>query len=51
MISDKILKKLWILWGKPDFDLFAKRLNSKLPKYVSWKPDSGFVSIDAFSIS
>ena len=50
-ISDKIFKKLWILWGKPDFDLFVTRLNSKLPKYVSWKPDPGFVSIDAFSIS
>ena len=30
---------------------FATRLSSKLPKYVSWKPDPGSVSIDAFSIS
>ena len=34
MISDKIFKNLCNLWGKPDIDLFATRLNSKLPKYV-----------------
>ena len=51
MILGKILNKLCILWGKPDTDLFATRLNSKLPKYVSWKPDPGSVSIDDFSIS
>ena len=51
MISDKIFKKLCILWGKPDIDLFATRLKSKLPKYVSWKPDPGSVLLDAFSIS
>ena len=51
MILGKILNKLCILWGKPDIDLFATRLNSKLPKYVSWKPDPGSVSIDDFSIS
>ena len=29
------------LWGKPDVDLFASRLNAQLPCYVSWKPDPG----------
>ena len=32
-------------------DLIATRLNSKLQKHVSWKPDPGSLSIDAFSIS
>ena len=51
MISDKIFKKLCNLWCKPDIDLFATRLNSKLPKYVSRKPNPRSASIDAFSIS
>ena len=51
MISDKTFKKLSHLWGKPEVDLFTKRLSSNLTKYISWKPDPGIVSIDAFSIS
>ena len=51
MISDKTFKKLCHWWGKPAVDLFTKRLSSNLTKYVSWKPDPGIFSIDAFSIS
>ena len=36
---------------KPDIDLFASRFNNKLPKYVSWKPDSCATAVDAFSLS
>ena len=32
-------------------DLFASRLNNKLPKYASWKPDPKAEFIDAFSRS
>jgi len=39
------------LWGKPDVDLFATRLNAQLPCYVAWKPDPGAVAIDAFTIN
>ena len=27
------------MWGPFDIDLFASRLNFKIPTYVSWKPD------------
>lgn len=32
-------------------DLFASRLNNKLPKYVSGKPDPNAFAIDAFSLT
>ena len=34
-----------------NIDLFATRLNHKLPKYCSWKPDPGCSYIDAFSVN
>ena len=46
-----IFDKLVGVWGKPDIDLFATRLNAKLPCYVSWKADPGAMAIDAFTIS
>lgn len=39
------------LFGMPDIDLFASRLNHKVDTYVSWKPDPGSHGIDAFSHS
>ena len=38
------------LWGKPEIDLFASRLNAQLPYYSSWKPDPGASFKDAFTI-
>ena len=35
---------------KPDLDCFASRLNTQLPKYISYKPDSYAYLIDAFSV-
>ena len=32
-------------------DLFASRLNTKLPTFVSWHPEPGAMAVDAFSIS
>ncbi|XP_074624357.1 uncharacterized protein LOC141882292 [Acropora palmata] len=34
-------------WGKCDIDLFASRLNFKVPQYVSWRPDPGAQFINA----
>ena len=34
-----------------NIDLFATRLNHKLPTYCSWKPDPGCSCIDAFSVN
>ena len=36
---------------QPTVDLFASRLNAKLPKYVAWTPDPDAWKIDAFSFS
>ena len=33
-----------------DVDLFASRLNFKLPQYVSFRPDPSAMAIDAFSL-
>ena len=38
-------------FGKPNIDLFASRLNHKLYKYVSYRPDPSAFAVDAFSIS
>ena len=36
-------------FGMPEIDLFANRLNHKLPRYYSWKPDPGTEAVDALS--
>ena len=51
MISDEIFNKLCLQWGTPNIDLFASRINYRVPIYVSWKPDPGSIAIDAFSLS
>ena len=43
---DSITRK----FGLPEIDLFASRLNNKLDRYVSWKPDPGSTFIDAMSL-
>jgi hypothetical protein len=35
-------------WGSFDIDLFASRLNYKVPCYVSWRPDPDAKFIDTF---
>ena len=44
-----IFLKIIDLFGTPEIDLFACRLNNQLPKYVSWKPDPVACHVDAFS--
>ena len=51
MVSDFVLKIITDLFGTHEIDLFATRLNHKLPIYVSGKPDPYSVSINAFSVS
>ena len=38
-------------FGKLDIDLFASKLNYKLEKYISFRPDPNAMVVDAFSIS
>ena len=50
-LNDKIFKKICTVFGKPEIDLFASRLNKKVELYVSWRPDPGAFAIDAFTLS
>ena len=49
-LDPSVLDQLSAKWGVPEIDLFASRLNFKLPKYVAWKPDPGAIAIDAFTV-
>ncbi len=37
--------------GTPSIDLFASRLNARLKRYVSWRPDPFAEHVDAFLMS
>ena len=50
-LNDEVFNSLVQLWGVPDIDLFASRLNFKVPRYVAWKPDPGACHVDAFTLS
>ena len=46
-----ILQEIVCRFGKLDIDLFASRLNHKLEKYISLRPNSSAMVVDASSIS
>ncbi|XP_077989926.1 uncharacterized protein LOC144444386 [Glandiceps talaboti] len=50
MLQPTIFNKIVDIWGNPDIDLFASRLNKQLPTYIAWKPDPGAEHIDAMSL-
>ena len=37
-------------WGPFTIDLFASRLTTQLPRFVSWKPDPEAEAVDAFTL-
>lgn len=43
-----VFRKLQSLWGFFSIDLFASRLDTKLQRYYSWRPDSEVLVMDAF---
>ncbi len=50
-LSTEIFNIICEKFGKPEIDLFASRINHKLEKYVSWKPDPNAWKIDAYTFS
>ena len=46
-----VYNRLAQLWGPFQVDLFASRLNFKVPDYVSWRPDPGAMFTNAFFMS
>lgn len=49
-LSPSVTERIWLKWGKPWIDLFATRLNTKLPHFVSPVPDEKAWQVDALSI-
>ncbi len=47
-LSTPVFKDIDTKWGSFDIDLFASRLNYKVPCYVSWWPDPDAKFVDAF---
>ena len=50
-LAPQIFKKISLLWERPQIDLFATNLNTKLPTYVSPIPDQQAWAVDALNIS
>ncbi|XP_060600208.1 uncharacterized protein LOC132753725 [Ruditapes philippinarum] len=51
MLNDGLFSELADIFGQPEVELFASRLNKQLPRYVSWKPDPEAEAVDAFSLN
>ena len=46
-----VFQMLTDIWGEPDIDLFASRLNHQVSKFAAWQPCPDAFAIDAFSLS
>jgi len=50
-LNSSVFEDILSQYPELNIDLFATRLNHKLPVYCSWKPDPGCSYIDAFSVN
>ena len=50
MLNKTVFQALVDMWGVPEIDLFASRLNHQVAAYVAWKPDPEAVAIDSLSL-
>ncbi|VDL82191.1 unnamed protein product [Nippostrongylus brasiliensis] len=50
-LNSQVVEKMFAYYGRPSVDLFASRLNHKLPSYFSLNPDPGATKVDAFAQS
>lgn len=50
-LSENIFHSIVETYGMPSIDLFASRINRKVSRYVSWRPDPEAQFVDAFSCS
>ena len=51
MLSPHIFNNICSLYGTPDIDMFATRVNTQLYRFASWRPDPDAEIIDSFSES
>ena len=49
-LSTHLFQQISSVFGNPTLDLFASRINHQIDRYISWKPESKALAIDAFSI-
>ena len=49
-IPQSVFSALCTYFGTPEVDMFASRINTKLDKYFSWRPDPSSLVTDAFSV-
>ena len=49
-LNNKVFHKIVGIFGLPEIDLFASRLNKKVERFVSWGPDPEAEAIDAFTM-
>lgn len=50
-LKDSAFQKIIELFGQPEVDLFASRINNKCVKYVSWQMDPDAIAINAFTLN
>ena len=50
-LNDEVFQALTEIWGTPEIDLFASRVNHKVDKYVAWHRDPKAQHVDAFTMS
>ena len=50
-LNEDIFTEIVSIFGMPEVDMFASRLNKQIECFVSWKPDPEAVAVDAFSVS
>ena len=51
ILNPDIFDKIVHVWGKPDVDMFASRLNHKVPVYISWNKDPCAHDNNAFTVN
>jgi hypothetical protein len=53
MIDSSILQGVLTQFGfqRTNIDIFASRLNTQFPAYVSYRPDPGAIAVDAFTLN
>lgn len=50
MLCGDVFSNICQMFGVPDIDLFASRLNRQVHKFCSWKPDPEAAYVDAFTL-
>ena len=50
-LNGTVFREICATMGTPDIDLFASRLNTQMPIFVSWRPDPDAYAVDAFSLN